>query len=136
MTDTPCATVVLVVDDEPMIRMFAADVIADAGFLSIEAADGAEAMTLLAAHPEVTILFTDINMPGPFDGLELARKVHSARPDVQLILTSGRERPSAAEIPDDGQFVAKPYHAAKLMQFIHAATTPDTGDGISEPPSS
>lgn len=123
MTTPHAKPVILIVDDEPMIRMFAADVIADAGFTSIEAADAAEAMALLTAHPEVTILFTDINMPGPFDGLELARKVHVLRPDVQLIIASGRERPARADIPDDGTFVAKPYQAARLTELIQAATS-------------
>ena len=115
--------VVLVVDDEPLIRMFAVDVIEDAGFLSIEAADGAEALALLATHPEITVLFTDINMPGPFDGLELARKAHLLRPDVELIVTSGREHPAKADIPDNGRFVTKPYCASILAGLIATKRT-------------
>lgn len=110
--------VVLVVDDEPLIRLYAVDILGDAGFPCVEAGDGCEALEMLDAHPEVTVLFTDINMPGEFDGLELARKVHVARPDVQLIITSGRMRPPCDQIPDDGQFVAKPYQAQVLTGLI------------------
>lgn len=118
----PSPAVVLVVDDEALVRMFAVDVIEEAGLQSIEASNASEAMTLLGAHPEITVLFTDINMPGPFDGLELARKVHALRPDVQLILTSGRERPRGDEIPDHGDFVPKPYRAATLTQLLLAGS--------------
>ncbi len=113
--------VVLVVDDESLIRLYAVDILSDAGFVTIEAGDGEEALALLARHPEINVLFTDINMPGPLDGLELARKVHEARSDVQLIITSGRMRPSQAELPDDGAFVAKPYEAAAITKLIRTA---------------
>jgi CheY-like chemotaxis protein len=113
--------VVLVVDDEPLIRLYAVDVLTDAGFLTIEAADAEEAMELLAEHADITVLFTDINMPGPFNGLELARRVHERRPDVQLIITSGKERPDRASIPDDGTFLAKPYQGSAVTALIKAA---------------
>ena len=113
--------VVLVVDDEPLIRLYAVDVLEDAGFLTLEAADAEEAMALLAEHADITVLFTDINMPGPFNGLELARQVHEVRPDVQLIITSGKERPDRASIADDGTFLAKPYQGSAVTALIKAA---------------
>lgn len=73
---------------------------------------------MLAAHPEISVLFTDINMPGERDGLALAEVVHQRRPDVRLILTSGREQPAPAEIPDDGQFIPKPYHLDVITTLI------------------
>ena len=115
-------TTVLVVDDEALIRMFAVDVLEDEGFDTIEAGDAEAALELLDMHPEITVLFTDVNMPGPFDGLELARRVHARRADVQLIITSGRMRPTTAEIPVDGQFVAKPYEGRALTRLVRAAT--------------
>lgn len=121
MTNEPVTIVVLVVDDEPLIRLYAADILADAGYEVIEAADAREALAALDAHPEITVLFTDINMPGPYDGLELARKVHAVRPDVQLIITSGKERPSLTEIPREGAFVPKPYRPAMITGLIEAA---------------
>ena len=74
----------------------------------------------LAYLPEISVLFTDINMPGQFDGLELARLVHEYRPDIRLILTSGRSPPAASEIPDAGRFLSKPYDQASLAKLVAA----------------
>lgn len=114
--------VVLVVDDEPLIRMTAADMLADAGWPAIEAADADEALALLDAHPEVTVLFTDINMPGSMDGLDLARRVHELRPDMHLVITSGKMRPGRAELPGDGRFIGKPYHERQFIALIEAVS--------------
>jgi CheY-like chemotaxis protein len=119
--DSHMPPVVLVVDDEPLIRLYAVDVLTDAGFETLEAADAEEAMTLLAEHAAITVLFTDINMPGPYNGLELARRVHERRPDVQLIITSGKERPDRSAIPDDGIFLSKPYQGSVVAALIKAA---------------
>jgi CheY-like chemotaxis protein len=114
--------VVLVVDDEPLIRMNAADMLADAGWTAIEAADADEALALLAEHPDVTVLFTDINMPGSMDGLDLARRVHQLRPDVQLVITSGKLRPGRADLPGEGQFIGKPYGERQFISLIEAVS--------------
>lgn len=112
--------VVLVVDDEPFIRMNAMDMLEDAGFGVLEAADADEALAVLGNHPEVGVLFTDINMPGSMDGLDLARRVHELRPDVHLIITSGKVRPSVDEIPDSGKFIEKPYRQRQFIGLIEA----------------
>lgn len=134
--------VVLVVDDEILVRMVASDALQDAGCATYEAAEAEEALALVEDHPEISVLFTDINMPG-LDGLALARLVHARRPDMRLILTSGRERPSAAEIPDDGRFIPKPYDTTVVTQLVHelnvadataAPTDADPSDG--QPPES
>lgn len=110
MTDQqPRQHVVLVVDDEPVLRMVASQAFEDAGCTTYEAGRADEALDVLEDHPDISVLFTDINMPGEQDGLALAGAVHERRPDVRLILTSGREQPAPADIPDDGQFIAKPY---------------------------
>jgi CheY-like chemotaxis protein len=82
--------VILVVDDEPLVRVNAVDILEDAGFSTLEAEDAAQALKHIADHPEIGLLFTDINMPGEIDGLGLARLVHEDRPDLRVILTSGR----------------------------------------------
>lgn len=114
--------VVLVVDDEPLIRMNAADMLMDAGWTAIEAADAAEALALLEAHPEVTVLFTDINMPGDMDGLDLARRVHDLRPDVHLIVTSGKMSPRRDELPGSGEFLGKPYRERQFLDLVEAVS--------------
>lgn len=120
MSDPPKPVTVLVVDDEALIRMYATDVLEDAGFLIVEAENGEEAIAALNHHPEISVLFTDINMPGPFDGLELARKIYERRPDVQLIIASGKMRPTKAEIPGSGTFFAKPYDGQAIVRLITA----------------
>jgi len=113
--------VVLVVDDEPIIRMNALDMLTDAGFDVLEAVDAAEALAVLARHPEIGVLFTDVNMPGAMDGLDLARRVHELRPDVHLIVTSGKVRPTLEEMPDDGTFIGKPYQERHVVGLVRAA---------------
>lgn len=113
-------TSVLVVDDEPLVRMCAVEMLMEAGFAVVEADDAESALERLEEHPEVSVLFTDINMPGAFDGLELARRVHAKRPDVQLIITSGRGRPAQSDL-SDGEFVLKPYEVAAISRMIRGA---------------
>ena len=109
---------VLVVDDEALVRMYAVDVLRDAGHVVFEAGGADEALEVLDEHPEIGVLFTDINMPGQLDGLDLARMVHARRPGVHIILTSGRLRPPAEAIPDDGRFLAKPYAGEAVTSLI------------------
>ena len=114
-------SVVLVVDDEPLIRMNAADMLLDAGFAVLEAANAAEALTVLADHPEIQVLFTDVNMPGDMDGLDLARRVHQLRPEVHLIVTSGKVAPTPGAIPDAGDFLGKPYREHQVIALVESA---------------
>ena len=112
------AKAVLVVDDEALVRMYAVDVLRDAGHQVFEAAHAQEALEVLDEHAEIGVLFTDINMPGLLDGLDLARMVNRRRPDVHIILTSGRLRPPAEAIPDDGRFLAKPYAGEAVISLV------------------
>jgi CheY-like chemotaxis protein len=109
---------VLIVEDEPFVRMVAADSLGDCGLKTVEAADAGEALDLLEAHPEIELLFTDINMPGKVDGMGLARRAREVRPDVEIIVTSGREQLCDADIPDAGSFLAKPYNPRDLVALV------------------
>jgi CheY-like chemotaxis protein len=100
---------VLVVEDESVLRLDAAETLRDAGFEVVEAADATEALAALERRDDIGVLFTDIDMPGGIDGLELARRVHDRRPRMHLIITSGAVRPRPQDIPDAGSFVGKPY---------------------------
>jgi two-component system, response regulator PdtaR len=111
---------VLIVEDEPFIRFAAADVLAETGLPLLEAGDACEALALLDAHPEIGLLFTDINMPGPMDGLRLAERVHETRPNIRLVITSGKHRLSDDQIPDDGVFLSKPYRAHQLLEAVRS----------------
>ena len=121
--------VVLVVDDEPLVRMLGADIMEDAGFGVVEAGDAAEALERLRDHPDVRVLFTDINMPGELDGLDLARMVQEQRPDIRLLIASGRVRPAPGELPAAGQFVAKPWNADEIVERIRRMLGSDPAGG-------
>ncbi len=108
----------LVVADEPMTRMVAADAISEVGVKVYEASDAGEALHLLGAHPKVGLLFTDIELPGDMDGLVLAEEVHGVRPDVELIVTSGTNDVADSDLPDSGTFLSKPYRTEHLQNIV------------------
>lgn len=110
---------ILVVEDETLIRLWAADVLEENGFSVLEAKDADAALRILEARPDVKLLFTDVQMPGSLNGMELAREVHARWPHILLVITSGRERPTRAEIPDDGRFVSKPYSREDLLGQVN-----------------
>ena len=109
---------VLVVEDEAITRIVAADAIADTGVMVWEAADAGEALELLEEHPRIGLLFTDVDMPGKMDGIELAHRVSRERPDVGLIVTSGAVQVPDGALPDDGTFIAKPYQLDRLAGLV------------------
>ena len=111
--------VVLVVEDEPLVRMTAVDELEEAGFHVLEAANADVALAVLEAHSdEVQVLFTDVNLPGSMDGMVLAERVSQRWPHIRLLISSGYARPHPDEIPDCGQFVPKPYRGATLVRHI------------------
>jgi len=91
---------VLIVEDEAMIRMVAADALAERGIVAWEAGDAEEALDALNEHPAISLLFTDVNMPGDMNGIDLARRVHEVRPDVELVITSGATSVASDDLPD------------------------------------
>jgi CheY-like chemotaxis protein len=111
---------VLVVDDEALIRMAAADALADHGIMAWEAGDAGEALQVLQQHPRIGVLFTDVNMPGEMNGLDLAQEVSTARPDVELIVTSGAAMIADEDLPDHGIFLPKPYGPERLVNIVAA----------------
>ena len=100
--------------------MVATDTLLEAGVTVFEAGSAVEALQVLEDHATIAVLFTDINMPGGMDGLELADQVFKLRPDVELIVTSGRLRLSDRALPDHGTFLPKPYRASDLIALIQA----------------
>jgi CheY-like chemotaxis protein len=108
----------LVVDDEELLRLFAAGLLEEHGFDVLGAENAAAALRVLESRHDVRLLFTDIQMPGTLNGMDLAREVHARWPSVLLVIASGQTKPSRAEIPDDGRFVGKPYDAAELFTEV------------------
>ncbi len=110
--------VVLVVEDEPLIRMHAAILLEDEGFEVIEAATARAALAILEKRGgDAAALFTDVDMPGDMNGLELAGIVHSRWPHIALLVTSGVLRMSGG-LPGGGVFLEKPYTSDAPVQII------------------
>lgn len=109
---------VLVVEDEALIRIEAADALADQGIMAWEAGDAEEALQALQQHPRIGLVFTDVNMPGKMTGLDLAHEVSKVRPDVGLIVTSGAVTIASNELPDHGTFLAKPYPTERMVSIV------------------
>ena len=114
----PIPKEVLVVEDELLTRMAAADALTDRGIMAWEAGDAAEALQVLEKHPRIGVLFTDVNMPGEMDGLGLAHEVSAARPDVRVIVTSGATTLADEDLPDHGTFLPKPYPTYRLVNIV------------------
>jgi CheY-like chemotaxis protein len=103
--------VALVVDDEPLIRMNMSDIVSDQGFHVLEARTADEAFRFLQKHNSLKLVFTDIQMPGEMDGLELAHRIAQKWPDICIIVASGAVQPPAEELPASARFIAKPISA-------------------------
>lgn len=115
------APVVLVVEDEHLIRMLAVDAFSDAGFLVVEAQNAAEALRMYAAHTDITVLFTDVNMPGAMNGIDLAESLKALAPDLHVLVTS------ALPILATGRSPLGPVHSQALRppgRLRRCATAP------------
>ena len=101
--------VVLIVEDEQLLRLNAAEMVAAAGFEVVEAANADDAIEILEARRDITVIFTDIQMPGSMDGLKLARAVRGRWPPIRIVATSGLVDVGENDLPEGGRFLAKPY---------------------------
>jgi CheY-like chemotaxis protein len=122
MAESPNSSlpIVLIVEDEPLLRMLAVEVVEEAGFVAIEAADPDEAVALLESRPDISVLFTDVNMPGSMDGLKLAHVVRDRRPPMKILVVSGEVRLQHSELPSNSCFVGKPYRAAAMVEELRS----------------
>jgi two-component sensor histidine kinase/CheY-like chemotaxis protein len=111
---------VLIVEDEMMLRMRAVDIVEDAGFRPVEAVNADQALSILESRSDISLLFTDIQMPGSMDGLKLAHAVHDRWPAIKIILVSGQVNPSDAEKPADSRFFGKPLSVEKMITELQA----------------
>jgi two-component sensor histidine kinase/CheY-like chemotaxis protein len=111
---------VLVVEDEMVLRMRAADIVEDAGFSPVEAVNADEAIAILESRSDIAVLFTDIQMPGSMDGLKLAHAVHTRWPDIKIVLVSGQVKPSDAERPAESRFFGKPLGVEQMIAELQA----------------
>lgn len=105
---------VLIVEDEAIIRMDVADYISDGSVCALEAMNADEAIRILEGRDDIDVLFTDVNMPGSMDGLELAARVRQRWPRIGIIITSGMVRVGRSALPANASFFEKPYDLAQV----------------------
>jgi len=108
--------IVLVAEDNSLVRVIIANFLECSGFAVIQAADGAAALQVLASGADFHVLFTDVQMPGPIDGVGVAMRVRQQRPAVPIVVTSGHGAPEV--LPAGGRFVAKPYDNGKVVTLL------------------
>jgi CheY-like chemotaxis protein len=114
--------VVLIVEDEALLRMDAVDMIAAAGFEAVAAANADQAIDILEARPDIAVVFTDIQMPGSMDGLKLARAVRGRWPPIKIVATSGLVNVRETDLPEGGRFLPKPYSPTQVAGMLREMT--------------
>jgi CheY-like chemotaxis protein len=110
--------VVLIVEDDELVREIGASVLTDAGYLVIEADGANQALAALEAGTEIHLMFTDIQMPGDMDGLQLAHIVSVRWPMIHLLISSGQVLPTRGAMPQGGRYLSKPYTAAEVLRHV------------------
>jgi DNA-binding NtrC family response regulator len=110
---------VVVVDDDPFVRMCTADVIMECGFEIIEAEDADSAFRRLESEADhVAVVVTDIRMPGAMDGVDLARLVRHRWPKIRVLVTSGYDDGRRAKLPSGIRFLQKPWKARDVIANV------------------
>lgn len=109
---------VLVVEDEPLLRMVAVDIVEGAGFQAVEASNADDAIQILETRTDIRIVFTDIDMPGSIDGLKLAAAVRRKWPPISIIVVSGHRTPMNGELPEGSVFFTKPYSIDEVTSTL------------------
>ena len=102
--------VVLVVEDHPLIRLSAMELVKAAGFHAIGAENADAAIAILEARADIRLVFTDVEMPGSIDGLKLVHYIRDRWPPVHLIVVSGRDKLHENQLPTGSRFFSKPYN--------------------------
>ena len=114
---------VLLVEDEPLILFTLADHLRQVGLEVVEALDASQALEALAKHPGLAAMVTDVNMPGPINGLELTRIVNFHFPSLPVVVSSGQA--TKDEIPRGAIFVPKPYRYEDMSKLIKQLVSPE-----------
>jgi CheY-like chemotaxis protein len=109
---------ILVVEDEPLIRLGLVSLVEEAGFAVTEAANADQAIRALEANPDVRVVITDVDMPGGMDGVKLAHFVRDRWPPIQLIVISGKVGVKLSELPPGSRFFTKPAQEAPLISAV------------------
>jgi CheY-like chemotaxis protein len=118
--------IALIVDDEPLILMDTADMVAHEGYAIVEASSAQQAFEFLEKHSSLQLLLTDVQTPGTIDGFELARKVAERWPHIQVVVASGAAKPREADLPEGAIFISKPLSQELVHEVINQYGRIDT----------
>lgn len=116
--DRSARPLVLIVEDEPLLRLFAVDMIEDAGFETVEAANSTEAVAILESRSDIRIVFTDVDMPHGINGIRLAACIRDRWPPIKIIITSGKPLPQRIDIPAETVFFPKPFRQDRVIETL------------------
>ena len=119
--------VVLVAEDDPVVRGYAVSCLESLGYRALATKDGNEALEVLRREPEITVLFSDVVMPGGLTGWDLAERARELRPDLKILLTSGYAIESLASrgrINPEFAVLNKPYRKVELARRLRAVLDP------------
>jgi CheY-like chemotaxis protein len=111
--------VVLLVEDEPLVRLTQVDILKESEFWVVEAQDADEAFELLKSRPEIDAILTDVDMPGSMDGFEFARLVRQGWPEVAVLVISGKTGPGPGDLPPNATFLHKPIMPDDLVAALN-----------------
>ncbi|SFP68536.1 response regulator [Sphingomonas rubra] len=111
-------SVILLVEDDPLILIHSTMALEDAGYEVIAAVDGEAALGEISRQANIVALFTDVGLPGAVDGVQVAAAVRAAHPSASIVVTSGQDAPNIGVLPEGGLFMAKPYTAAQLRRAL------------------
>lgn len=116
MSDLKAA--VLVVEDEPLIRFAAMDLVESAGYEAIEATNADQAIRILEARSDIRVVFTDVDMPGTMDGLKLAHFIRDRWPPILIVVASGKKIVAESQLPPGSRFFSKPYEHGSIVSAL------------------
>ncbi|MGV1896431.1 response regulator [Agrobacterium vitis] len=110
--------IILVVEDSPLIRMGAIDLVISAGYEALEAGDADEAIRILESRDDIDLVFTDVQMPGTMDGIKLSHYIRDRWPPVKLIIASGAAILEESMLPGGSRFFSKPYDELTITEAM------------------
>ena len=113
-------TIVLVVEDEPLLLLMAGTMVEEAGMQPVFAKSSDEAVAILEMRADIRIVFTDVDMPGSMDGIRLAAAIRNRWPPISIIVVSGHTSVALSDLPDGSRFFAKPYDEQSVVETLVA----------------
>jgi two-component system, response regulator PdtaR len=111
-------SIIIVAEDEFIVSEYLSAILTEKGYSVIAVANAEDAIATLETRNDVRMLITDINMPGPMNGLNLAATVRDRWPLTKIIITTGRERPKIEQVPAGSLYLRKPYTPGSVMAAV------------------